>query len=249
MMKKMKWALVLALGLTGLNAFGQETPEVKIEKLKDNLYVYTTYNTFNGTKYAANAVYLVTSKGVVVIDSPWGEEKFKNFTDEIYKRHGKKVIMNIATHSHDDRAGGLEYFKSLGAKTYSTKMTDSILAKDNKPRAQYTFDNNKSFKVGKDEFQVYYPGKGHTADNLVVWFPKDKVLVGGCIIKSGDSKDLGFLGEAYVNDWTQSVHNIQKKFPNVQYVVAGHDDWKDQTAIQHTLDLISEYQQKQKASN
>ncbi|AQX05318.1 subclass B1 metallo-beta-lactamase [Elizabethkingia meningoseptica] len=249
MMKKMKWALVLALGLTGLNAFGQETPEVKIEKLKDNLYVYTTYNTFNGTKYAANAVYLVTSKGVVVIDSPWGEEKFKNFTDEIYKRHGKKVIMNIATHSHDDRAGGLEYFKSLGAKTYSTKMTDSILAKDNKPRAQYTFDNNKSFKVGKDEFQVYYPGKGHTADNVVVWFPKDKVLVGGCIIKSGDSKDLGFLGEAYVNDWTQSVHNIQKKFPNVQYVVAGHDDWKDQTAIQHTLDLISEYQQKQKASN
>ncbi|ODM55343.1 subclass B1 metallo-beta-lactamase BlaB-23 [Elizabethkingia meningoseptica] len=249
MMKKMKWALVLALGLTGLNAFGQETPEVKIEKLKDNLYVYTTYNTFNGTKYAANAVYLVTSKGVVVIDSPWGEEKFKNFTDEIYKRHGKKVIMNIATHSHDDRAGGLEYFKSLGAKTYSTKMTDSILAKDNKPRAQYTFDNNKSFKVGKDEFQIYYPGKGHTADNVVVWFPKDKVLVGGCIIKSGDSKDLGFLGEAYVNDWTQSVHNIQKKFPNVQYVVAGHDDWKDQTAIQHTLDLISEYQQKQKASN
>nr|WP_063857827.1 subclass B1 metallo-beta-lactamase BlaB-3 [Elizabethkingia meningoseptica]Q9XBN7.1 RecName: Full=Metallo-beta-lactamase type 2; AltName: Full=B2 metallo-beta-lactamase; AltName: Full=Beta-lactamase type II; AltName: Full=Carbapenem-hydrolyzing beta-lactamase BlaB-4; Short=CHbetaL-4; AltName: Full=Class B carbapenemase BlaB-4; AltName: Full=Metallo lactamase BlaB-3; AltName: Full=Metallo-beta-lactamase type II; Flags: Precursor [Elizabethkingia meningoseptica]AAD43582.1 beta lactamase BlaB3 [El len=249
MMKKMKWALVLALGLTGLNAFGQETPEVKIEKLKDNLYVYTTYNTFNGTKYAANAVYLVTSKGVVVIDSPWGEEKFKNFTDEIYKRHGKKVIMNIATHSHDDRAGGLEYFKSLGAKTYSTKMTDSILAKDNKPRAQYTFDNNKSFKVGKDEFQVYYPGKGHTADHVVVWFPKDKVLVGGCIIKSGDSKDLGFLGEAYVNDWTQSVHNIQKKFPNVQYVVAGHDDWKDQTAIQHTLDLISEYQQKQKASN
>jgi len=249
MMKKMKWALVLALGLTGLNAFGQGTPEVKIEKLKDNLYVYTTYNTFNGTKYAANAVYLVTSKGVVVIDSPWGEEKFKNFTDEIYKRHGKKVIMNIATHSHDDRAGGLEYFKSLGAKTYSTKMTDSILAKDNKPRAQYTFDNNKSFKVGKDEFQVYYPGKGHTADNVVVWFPKDKVLVGGCIIKSGDSKDLGFLGEAYVNDWTQSVHNIQKKFPNVQYVVAGHDDWKDQTAIQHTLDLISEYQQKQKASN
>ncbi|WP_407481885.1 BlaB family subclass B1 metallo-beta-lactamase [Elizabethkingia meningoseptica] len=249
MMKKMKWALVLALGFTGFNAFGQETPEVKIEKLKDNLYVYTTYNTFNGTKYAANAVYLVTSKGVVVIDSPWGEEKFKNFTDEIYKRHGKKVIMNIATHSHDDRAGGLEYFKSLGAKTYSTKMTDSILAKDNKPRAQYTFDNNKSFKVGKDEFQVYYPGKGHTADNVVVWFPKDKVLVGGCIIKSGDSKDLGFLGEAYVNDWTQSVHNIQKKFPNVQYVVAGHDDWKDQTAIQHTLDLISEYQQKQKASN
>ena len=157
--------------------------------------------------------------------------------------------MNIATHSHDDRAGGLEYFGKLGAKTYSTKMTDSILAKENKPRAKYTFDNNKSFKVGKTEFQVYYPGKGHTADNVVVWFPKDKVLVGGCIVKSGDSKDLGYIGEAYVNDWTQSIHNIQQKFPDVQYVVAGHDDWKDQTSIQHTLDLISDYQQKQKASN
>ena len=61
--------------------------------------------------------------------------------------------MNIATHSHDDRAGGLEYFGKLGAKTYSTKMTDSILAKENKPRAKYTFDNNKSFKVGKLSFR------------------------------------------------------------------------------------------------
>ncbi|MDX8572160.1 BlaB family subclass B1 metallo-beta-lactamase [Elizabethkingia sp. HX QKY] len=249
MMKRLKGLLVLALGFTGLQVFGQQNPDIKIEKLKDNLYVYTTYNTFKGTKYAANAVYMVTDKGVVVIDSPWGEDKFKSFTDEIYKKHGKKVIMNIATHSHDDRAGGLEYFGKLGAKTYSTKMTDSILAKENKPRAKYTFDNNKSFKVGKTEFQVYYPGKGHTADNVVVWFPKDKVLVGGCIVKSGDSKDLGFIGEAYVNDWTQSIHNIQQKFPDVQYVVAGHDNWKDQTSIQHTMDLISEYQQKQKASN
>ena len=101
--------------------------------------------------------------------------------------------MNIATHSHDDRAGGLEYFGKIGAKTYSTKMTDSILAKENKPRAQYTFDNNKSFKVGKSEFQVYYPGKGHTADNVVVWFPKEKVLVGGCIIKALIQKTWGIL--------------------------------------------------------
>lgn len=92
MLKKIKISLILALGLTSLQAFGQENPDVKIEKLKDNLYVYTTYNTFNGTKYAANAVYLVTDKGVVVIDCPWGEDKFKSFTDEIYKNTERKLL-------------------------------------------------------------------------------------------------------------------------------------------------------------
>ena len=34
---------------------------------------------------------MVTDKGVVVIDSPWGEDKFKSFTDEIYKNTERKL--------------------------------------------------------------------------------------------------------------------------------------------------------------
>ena len=90
MMKRLKGLLVLALGFTGLQVFGQQNPDIKIEKLKDNLYVYTTYNTFKGTKYAANAVYMVTDKGVVVIDSPWEKINLKVLQTRFIKSMERK---------------------------------------------------------------------------------------------------------------------------------------------------------------
>ena len=35
--------------------------------------------------------------------------------------------MCFATHSHEDRAGGLEFYRQKGIKTYTIKLTDEIL--------------------------------------------------------------------------------------------------------------------------
>ncbi|MEN2399860.1 subclass B1 metallo-beta-lactamase [Flavobacterium sp. MC2016-06] len=231
------------------NSFGQakNTP-LQISHLTGDFYVYRTFHDYQGTLINANAMYLVTDEGVVLFDAPWDKTQFQPLLDSIKAKHNKDVIMCFATHSHDDRAGGLAFYKQKGIKTYSGKLTDTILKKNKEPRAQYIVPNDTIFKVGQHTFEVYYPGKGHAPDNIIVWFDKEKVLYGACFIKSASAKDLGYLADSDVKEWEKSIKKVQTKFKNPTYIIPGHEDWNDIESLNHTLKLVQEYN-KAKATN
>ncbi|KAF2508763.1 subclass B1 metallo-beta-lactamase [Flavobacterium zhairuonense] len=234
-------SIVLFLVLTA-NSVGQsKNSPLQISHLTGDFYVYKTFHDYNGTMISANAMYLVTDKGVVLFDAPWDKTQFQPLLDTIKARHNKDVIMLFATHSHDDRAGGFDFFRKKGIKTYSIKLTDDILKKKNEPRAEFIIPNDKTFKVGQHTFEVYYPGKGHAPDNIVVWFDKEKVLYGGCFVKSADAENLGYLGDADVKEWKKSIEKVKLKFKGPKYIVPGHEDWKNTESLNHTLKLVDEY--------
>ncbi|WP_316804590.1 PEDO-3 family subclass B1 metallo-beta-lactamase [Pedobacter nototheniae] len=233
----MKSLLTFLLAIIFTSAFAQN-PKLKIKHITGNLYSYKTYNNYKGTLIDANAVYLVTPKGVVVIDAPWDPTEFQPFLDSIWIKHHQKVVLDIATHSHGDRAGGLAFFKSKGIKTYTSTATDQILKKNKEPRAQFTFSKDTTFTVGNYKINTYYAGAGHTKDNLVIWFGKDKVLFGGCLVKSVESKDLGYIGEADLPAWPKSISKLKQKYPDLKYLVTGHEAWNGKESLDYTLDLL-----------
>ncbi|MCI9845096.1 subclass B1 metallo-beta-lactamase [Flavobacterium pectinovorum] len=224
------------------DSFGQsKNSPLQISHLTGDFYIYKTFHDYKGTLTAANAMYLVTDKGVVLFDTPWDQTQHQPLLDSIIAKHNKKVVMIFATHSHDDRAGGFRFYRQKGIRTYSIKLTDDILKKDNKKRAEYIIPNDTVFAVGKYKFEVFYPGKGHTPDNIVIWFDKEKVLYGGCFIKSAEAKDLGYLGDADVKEWEKSIKKVQTKFKNPIYIIPGHDDWINTESLQHTLKMVQAY--------
>lgn len=224
------------------NSFGQsKNSPLQISHLTGDFYVYKTFHDYKGTLISANAMYLVTDKGVVLFDAPWDKTQFQPLLDSIKAKHNKNVIMCFATHSHEDRAGGLEFYGKKGIKTYTIKLTDEILKKNNEKRAKFVIPNDTIFTVGKYKFEVFYPGKGHAPDNIVVWFNKEKVLYGGCFIKSTEAKDLGYLGDADVKEWEKSIKKVQSKFKSPKYIITGHDDWSDLRSLNHTLKLVQDY--------
>ncbi|HNL66363.1 MAG TPA: hypothetical protein PKL81_14805, partial [Ferruginibacter sp.] len=94
------------------NAFGQpEKDKLAIAHLTGDFYIYTTYNTYEGTRVPANGMYLVTNSGVVMFDTPWDTTQFQPLLDSIKRRHNKNVIMCFATHWHSDKTAGLEYYR------------------------------------------------------------------------------------------------------------------------------------------
>ena len=224
------------------NSFGQsKNSPLQISHLTGDFYVYKTFHDYKGTLISANAMYLVTDKGVVLFDAPWDKTQFQPLLDSIKVKHNKNVIMCFATHSHEDRAGGLEFYGKKGIKTYTIKLTDDILKKNNEKRAKFVISNDTIFAVGKYKFEVFYPGKGHAPDNIVVWFNKEKILYGGCFIKSTEAKDLGYLGDADVKEWEKSIKKVQSKFKSPKYIITGHDDWNDLRSLNHTLKLVQDY--------
>jgi metallo-beta-lactamase class B len=209
--------------------------------LKDNFYVYVSYGTYNGEKYPANAMYLITKKGVILFDTPWDEQYYQPLLDSIWARHHQKVIMCIATHFHTYRTGGLKYYRSRGIKTYTTHQTDSLCSIHHDNRAQYLVPQDTTFHIGGYEFETFYAGPGHTMDNIEILFPKERILYSGCFIKSVEDKTLGNLDDADVKNWGQSIQKLREKFPNPEFVICGHNDWHNKNSIQHTLNMVIDF--------
>lgn len=225
--------------------FGQtEKAKLKISHLTGDFYIYTTYNTYEESQVPANGMYLVTNKGVVMFDTPWDTTQFQSLLDSIKLKHDKSVAMCIATHWHSDRTEGLEYYKQQGIKTYTTFLTDELSKKNNKKRAEFLITADTVFNIGQYSFETYYPGEGHTADNIIVWFSKEKILYGGCLIKGADAENLGYLGDANVAEYETTLKKVQKKCPGPEFIIISHSDWNNINSLKHSIRLARKLKKK-----
>ena len=106
------------------------------------------------------------------------------------------------------------------------------------PETQYTFEGDTTFNVSQTVFETFYPGAGHSSDNIVVYFPNDKILVGGCFIKSVEAEDLGNLSDANIGMWPIAAKTLIRKYPKVKTVIPGHQKiTPGKKALKHTLKL------------
>lgn len=242
----LSWLLRLSLLLTLPGAVcGQRADALQIHPLTGDLYVFTTFQVYDGTPYPANGLYVVSRQGVVLIDSPWDTTQCQPLLDSIRTRHGQEVVMCLATHSHSDRTGGFDFFRRKGIATFTSRLTDSICQLQKAKRARFVFERDTTFTVGQHRFQAFYGGPGHTLDNIVVWFEQEKVLYGGCMIKSTESATLGYIGEAYLAEWPASLKRIRRQFGRPRFVVPGHEGWHNRKSIEHTLRMLRQANRKQ----
>lgn len=220
-------------------AQGQDAP-LRISHLTGDFYIYTTYNNYKDSKVPANGMYLVTSEGAFLFDTPWDTTQFQPLLDSIRTRHGKEVKWCVATHWHSDKTAGLEYYKKLGIQTYTTVRTDEQCRLHEMPRAQYLMTRDTVFQAGKYRFETYYPGEGHTSDNIIIWFSKEKILYGGCLIKGADAENLGFLGDANVTEYLNTLEKVRKRCQNPVQIITSHHDWRNIQSLKHSIELARE---------
>lgn len=217
---------------------------LQITHLTGDFYIFTTYNIYKGEKIPSNGMYLVTSKGVVLFDTPWDTTQLQPLLDSIKQKHNKSAILCFATHFHDDKTAGLEFYMKKGIRTYTTVLTDELSKKNNKKRSEFLMTKDTVFNVGKYSFETFYPGQGHTADNIIIWFKKEKILYGACLIKSIDDEDLGFLGDANKTEYATTIKNVQRKCHHPKYVIVGHGDWSNVKSLEHTLMMAEDLKRK-----
>ncbi|MGO1242473.1 MAG: BlaB/IND/MUS family subclass B1 metallo-beta-lactamase [Sphingobacterium sp.] len=221
------------------NVQAQQKPLV-IDKLNERLYVYTTYHDFQGTLVSANAIYLLTNDGAILFDTPWDSTQYQPLLDSIQAKHGLSVIGVYATHWHDDRAGGFDFYNKKGIPTYATSLTNQLLAANKKTTATHIVNTGEMISVGGEKFQMDFFGAGHSLDNTVIWFPSYRVLQGGCFIKSAEATDLGFVGDGDIKQWKPSLARLIANYPDIEMVIPGHDSWKPADHIKATDRLIEQ---------
>lgn len=215
-------------------SFGQ----LDISKISDSIYVYTTYQDYNGSPTPANSMYVITDDGIVMIDTPWDKSQLPALLDSMMTKHSLKPIMSISTHYHGDRTNGINYLDSIGVKTFSTAQTQRLCIERGEEIARDTISKDTNFVIGGIAFEIYYPGEGHAPDNIIIYLPNQKVLFGGCYIKSTEATNLGWTGDANIISWYESLQIVRKKYSDVEVVIPGHQNWGGTSLLKHTSKLL-----------
>lgn len=233
------WASILIWSFTFNTAslWAQNNSKLVLTQLNSRCFVFTTFQLFKGNPISAHGMYIITDSSVVLFDTPWDTSQFQPLLDSIWKKHEKNVSFVISTHSHEDRTAGLEFYKNKGARTYTSFQTDSISKTRGEKRATYLFYSDTVFSIDNIQFSTYFPGHGHTPDNILLYLAQDEILYGGCFIKSVEAKNLGNLADASPKDWLNSVKRVIKKYPNCKHIITGHQGFNSTHSLQHTQKL------------
>ena len=188
---------LLLLIITNICFAEELLPDLKIQKIEDGIYLHTSFEKVDGWGLvASNGLVVLDNKDAYIIDTPMTTKDTEALVKWI-REHGFIAKGSISTHFHGDSAAGISYLNSASIPTYASKLTNELIHNDGQEQAKYPFDGI-SYWLVKDEIEVFYPGAGHTKDNVVVWMPNKKTLFGGCFVKS---KSLGYLGDAVLEDW------------------------------------------------
>lgn len=217
------------------------TATLEIDSIAPGTYVHRTYlSTKEWGKVACNGAVYVNKGESVVFDTPATDSVTVELISWIKARTHSRIKAIVVNHSHDDCLGGLAVFHKAGIPSYSSKRTQTFARNDtvNKPVVpQHGFTKELELKIGGTSIINYYPGEGHTRDNIVSYIPATKVLFGGCITKAlGSGK--GNLAEANVNTWAESVGKVKQKFPNAVIIIPGHGAYGHRSLLDYTIKMF-----------
>lgn len=232
-MTKFIWSFCLII----LANLIQAQPTLKIQKVSEHCYVFTTYRDLGTLRFPSNGMVVIDAGQALIIDTPWDTTQFQTLLDSLTQFKAKAIGV-VSTHFHDDRTAGLHYYTEKKIPTYSSALTKKLCLEKGEKYATHSFLSDTTFKVGQLLVQTFYPGEGHSPDNIVIYVPEDKVLFGGCLVKSYESSSLGNLSDANTEAWPASLQKVVSTFYEIAITIPGHQDWSQPHSIRKSLELL-----------
>jgi glyoxylase-like metal-dependent hydrolase (beta-lactamase superfamily II) len=238
--------LLLAVGffLCISNAYSQGTQTIKLTPKQISPSVWyvegvTALGSVENKNFISNAAFIVGPDGIVVIDALGSPALGEALIAAIGKVSRKKITDVIVTHYHADHIYGLQSFQKIGAnimahpaakaylnsETATQRLTASraelapwVDANTKLIEADTWVSNETKLNLSGIELVVKPVGPAHTPEDLVIFFPKDKVLFTGDLLFRGR---LPFIGEtADTGTWIHALNSFLDF--NATVAIPGH---------------------------
>ena len=232
-------ALVFATACDRRVAESPPPPAIELTRVAPDVYVHTSYlPTERWGPVACNGLLVVDGGEALLLDTPVDAAATRALLAEVSERFGARVTQVVPTHHHVDCIGGLNALPPEAAVAAFAKTC--ALLPDSLGDAGVTCfsESEKTIRIGGTAIQLYYPGPGHTADNIVAYVPAAGVLFGGCLVKA-DGAGKGNLADADPAAWPGTIEAVQRRFPEAAVVVPGHGAYGGAELLQYTRQLFT----------
>jgi len=156
---------------------------------------------FIGADGAANSGFVVTKKGVVVIDSQGPKPLALKLREKIREATKLPVIYVINTHYHGDHTFGNQYFNTARGIIAHRNTKSALIEKEKEQRAVFkrffgpkslagfiltppdiTFSDKMTLKVGERTLLLVHTTPAHTNGDIYVYLPEEGVVFTGDIL-------------------------------------------------------------------
>ena len=199
-----------------------ETTALKIEHITKNTFIHTSYlNTESYGKVACNGMIVIDDNEAIVYDTTVDNTTSLELINWIDTQLKCKIKAVVATHFHADCLGGLEAFHNHKIPSYANNLTIELAKLETEIIPKNGFDNYSEHEIGDKKVISEFLGEGHTKDNIIGYFPSEKILFGGCLIKAMNT-GKGNLADATPQNWSATVRKIKSKYPEVKFIIPGH---------------------------
>lgn len=210
----------LELGVKDMQRIG---PTVWVAPLAPYVWLHTTTALIEGgVYYPANGLILERQGGSLLIDTAYEPEHAETLVAWSAKALSAPITEAVGTHFHNDRIGGITGLERRRIPTRAHPLTCELAGRRGMPAPQPI----QGFEAGAvslgEDVELFFPGPGHTWDNITAWLPGHGVLFGGCFLKSETSPSLGNLADADLGQWSGSLERLAARYPEPKVVVPGH---------------------------
>jgi glyoxylase-like metal-dependent hydrolase (beta-lactamase superfamily II) len=193
----------LLIGPLALPRPGIATLPPTIRRLSAGVYA-ALGDTGRGSEGRPNAGFVVTDSGVVVIDAMASPRQAEELVRAIRSVTSRPIRWLVLTHHHPDHHFGAVVFRRLGAKVIahpdrrvlaSEAGEDALIADwvrvvgldamrgfEFADAPDHPVTGTDTLRLGGRMLIVIHPGAAHSAGDLMVWLPRERILFAGDVL-------------------------------------------------------------------
>jgi cyclase len=209
-----------------------------------------TNNVYTGTNFrGCNSSFVVTTEGVVIIDTPMVPSEARKWRDEASKFGEIRYVINNEPHNdhvagdcwmggtlvaHEDTRQAIQHNRKEELEGQMKWMAPDALPLDKDFRyrlPEITFSQELTLFLGKHTFHLIHM-PGHTPSETAVYVPEERVV----FTSDNVVQAMPIMFQAVPREWLKSIKKIQSL--DIDKVVPGHGGVCDKSYLKVMYDNL-----------
>jgi glyoxylase-like metal-dependent hydrolase (beta-lactamase superfamily II) len=186
--------------------------EATLEELAEGVYAYTAQGDPNvGCIVGTDAVLAIEARATPVMAQEWIDVvrtlTDKPFGDLVLTHYhavrtlgasafgARRIVAHARTAEWIEERGLADWASEQGRMPRLFKGAESI---PGLTRPTHTFEETLSLDLGDRKVELHYLGRGHTAGDIVVWLPEERILFAGDLV---EAEAAPYMGDGHIAAW------------------------------------------------